>query len=134
MQGSKRILEQQHPNLPPAGQHHLNRARGFHFTQALHPLPSLALSQFARLRELGSAAACTGEESAALSCIQEGIGIQGPAPAPELPDTAAKSHLQLPPQPTLEAANTVHDPGNILKVQPEFLLGEKTFMLVMVMH
>lgn len=37
----------------------------------------------------------------------------------------AQTHLQLPPQATLTAADTVHDPGDVFKVEAELLLREK---------
>lgn len=45
------------------------------------------------------------------------------------PDTSpgpARAYLQLPPQATLEAADTVHYLRNVPEVEPKFLLGEKT--------
>lgn len=37
-----------------------------------------------------------------------------------------ETHLQLPPQATLTAADTVHDPGDVFKVEAELLLRENT--------
>ena len=36
---------------------------------------------------------------------------------------AEETHLKLPPQATLTAADTVHDPGDVFKMEAEFLLG-----------